>query len=425
MLVYNYRSGEKVESHVTVKGIVKVNDDCLEFGHFTPDSRDILVKTEHGDFPILNKSILDYCYFDGRIGYYVLTLPYRKGKKDTNLKMGRGRFPYYFPQKYEAIHSFDIFKDSQSLINDEKIFKYHEHLPYTFGLEFETSSGYIPQDICLRDGLIPLRDGSITGVEYSTIVLKGNNGLNFLKQQINTLDKYTVFDKECSLHMHIGLPLVTPNIVWNLYVLLIMFQNELCNYVPEWTFESNRYKATRKNYCSKLPVSDNFSSLYNFIAGQDFEGDLTIPHRLDPERTHKWHVHSRYFAFNFVNLMCYKGPKTIEFRFLRPTYNYAEIETWLFVFMGLIKSALSSAKEHRVLDFKSTFEYFQSKYGKNSILFNVFKDVYPEKLAKGLIYRMKIINNIHSHFRAISDFAGLNIEIKTPYFSNSKFNDDL
>ena len=72
-----------------------------------------------------------------------------------------------------------------------------------------------------------------------------------------------------------------------------------------------------------------------------------------------------------------------------------------------------------------TFEYFQSKYGKNSILFNVFKDVYPEKLAKGLIYRMKIINNIHSHFRAISDFAGLNIEIKTPYFSNSKFNDDL
>ena len=46
--------------------------------------------------------------------------------------------------------------------------------------------GYIPQEICYRDGLIPLRDGSISGLEYSTVILKGNKGINLLQQQVET-----------------------------------------------------------------------------------------------------------------------------------------------------------------------------------------------------------------------------------------------
>ena len=73
------------------------------------------------------------------------------------------------------------------------------------GFEFETSAGIIPEEIALRDGLVPLRDGSISGLEYSSVVLTpDNDGLSLLKQQLETLRQYTSFNKECALHIHFG-----------------------------------------------------------------------------------------------------------------------------------------------------------------------------------------------------------------------------
>ena len=422
MLVYNYRTNEKVDVREVFKGVVRINGDYLEYGYFSLNGKEIFVRTEDGTYPLLDNTMLEYAYFDGSNGYYILKQPFVKGKEERNLKFGRGRFPYSFEQKYEAIHNFNKFENSQYLVDKEIDFGYcKKYLPYTFGLEFETSSGFIPEDICLRDGLIPLRDGSIGGLEYSTVVLKGNLGMNMLKQQISTLDKYTLFDKECSLHFHIGCPVVTKSFVWNLYVLLVIFQNELPKYVPAWTFESNRYKATRKNYCSKIPRAENFDQWYNFIAGQSYEGSLKIPHRNDPERSHKWNVHSRYFDFNFVNLMCYESPKTLEFRFLRPTYEFAEIETWLIVFMTLIQASYKSCKEMRSDDFTSVFDYFQSKYGKKDILFNLLKDILSKDLANKIIYRMKMIHNAHTALFDKKDYAGIYYQNKKPYF-NTEFN---
>lgn len=425
VLVYDYRSKKKVDISTTRRGIVKILPDSIEYGYFSPCGKDFLVKTNQGVFPVLDKSFLDYTYFDGGNGYYILTHPFIKNKRDVNLKIGRGRFPYSFDQKYEAIHSFDIFKDSQYLEGTPISFKYSSFLPYTFGLEFETSAGYLPQHICFRDGLIPLRDGSISGLEYSTVVLKGNIGLNYLKQQIETLDKYTVYDKECSLHMHIGVPEVNKSFVWNLYVLLVIFQNELVKYVPKWTFESNRYKATRKNYCSKLPVARNFDEFYSFIAGEPFSGSLTLPHKNDPDRARKWNVISRYFDFNFVNLLCYESPKTIEFRFLRPTYNFSEIESWLYIFMGIITCSYNLTREINDTNFDPVFNHIQNKYGKINVLFKVLKDVFPIELANKLIYKMKVLNNVHTTFANVSDYAGLRQDIKPIYFNNTEFNADL
>ena len=61
-----------------------------------------------------------------------------------------------------------------------------------------------PQHRLYELGLIPLRDGSISGIEFSTVVLQGNFGFNLLKQQIEELNEHTIFDKDCSLHVHFG-----------------------------------------------------------------------------------------------------------------------------------------------------------------------------------------------------------------------------
>ena len=46
-----------------------------------------------------------------------------------------------------------------------------------------------------------------------------------------------------------------------------------------------------------------------------------------------------YFWCNFINILCYKVNKTIEFRFLRPTYNFKKILLWLYIFNGILKYA--------------------------------------------------------------------------------------
>ena len=126
-------------------------------------------------------------------------------KKDAIFaKYCRGRnFPYHFRKEYEAVNNLETFKDRQKVRYDFE-FPIENFIKYSFGLEFETSNGIIPEEICFADGLIPLRDGSISGNEYSTVVLQGHKGFNLLYQQLETLRKYTRFDKECSLHIHFG-----------------------------------------------------------------------------------------------------------------------------------------------------------------------------------------------------------------------------
>ena len=117
-----------------------------------------------------------------------------------------------------------------------------KYLKYTFGLEFETSMGYIPEDICFRDGLIPLRDGSISGLEYSTVVLNGNDGLSLLKQELESLKEYTAFNKECSLHIHLGGFPLDPNAIIRAQTLCRLLEKDISQLVPSLTFRSSEYE---------------------------------------------------------------------------------------------------------------------------------------------------------------------------------------
>ena len=145
---------------------------------------------------------------------------------------GSGDFPYILTRRYEAVENFDAFNGKQEIKDHETLYPLSKYLKYTFGLEFETSQGYVPEDVCYRDGLIPLRDGSITGPEYSTVILKGGEGLSLLHQQIETLKEYTNFNKECSLHVHLGGYPLKPDTIYNLYLVCKSIEPELENMLP-------------------------------------------------------------------------------------------------------------------------------------------------------------------------------------------------
>lgn len=245
--------------------------------------------SELGDYEML-KDVLIYSPF--RAGYIsTVDLPKEFLIRELYTK-GKGNFPYSFDRRYEAIESFNIFRGKQSIVKSED-FKISGFLKYSFGLEFETSMGYLPEDLCFRDGLIPLRDGSISGLEYSTVVMNRNTGLSLLKQQLNTLRKYTAFNKECSLHIHFGNFPLEPDYIYRVYSLCKYLEPAIARLVPPKTFNSAEYKANEKDYCKKLPTFRNFNEMYVSLVGRTFFGDLSQPHPNDIRREAKWRIPTR------------------------------------------------------------------------------------------------------------------------------------
>lgn len=227
-------------------------------------------------------------------GLYFSPINYSESEIFYNLhRKGNGTYPFRINQEYEAITHFDAFKNKQQLVIPEEHYQLSDYINYTFGLEFETSQGYIPEDICYRDGLIPLRDGSITAPEYSTIVLEGNSGIALLQQQLETLKKYTNFNKECSLHVHLGNYPLTPQTIFNLYSTCKALERELKSMLPDWTFTTSNYKENGKEYCKLLRNYRDFDNMYQSLVGIEFFGDFTQAHPRDVDRRHKWNVPTR------------------------------------------------------------------------------------------------------------------------------------
>lgn len=341
MYVYNEDS-KRLDPKVSCSpAIIGVTNNIVELGYVN--------KTIYKDLFLIRgvmyvgnyEDVKEYFDFDESSGFYIPIQDMTKASK----MFGCGGFPYSFNRNYEALYSLDIFKNRQKIKGKPKTYWAADYLKdFTFGFEFETCCGYIPQMECFTNGLIPLRDGSISGLEYSSVVLRGNTGLNLLHQQLEQLKKHCSFNKECSLHIHVGGYPVNAHSLFVLYKVAKVFEKKITPYMPKWTYSTRYYKETGKDYCKKLwdDVS-SFDDLFLTIAEHCYEGDLYAEHPADVDRQQKWRIASRYRWMNLVNMICYEGPKTVEFRFLRPSFNETKIIFWLLLLTGMMRYALTLA----------------------------------------------------------------------------------
>lgn len=418
MQVFNELDNKLICIGDSVKVITEVVDEIIVYGYISYDDlrfnsdklRLVLIKS--GGNLIKKYAILDNVknrmFFSKRLGYYVLDVGLSAAtiREETEV-LGSGGFPYSFDRLYEAVDNFNLFEGKSTVIDKEFKHPLSKFMDYTFGIEFETSRGYIPEDICFRDGLIPLRDGSITGLEYSTLILKGNSGLSMMKQQIETLKNYTEFDKNCSLHIHFGGFPLDPEKIWALYSVCARVQNDIEKYTPKYTFHSSEYKATRKDYCKKLPTAElhSFEELYRLFVERNFLGDLTQPHPRDIGREAKWRIPTRYYWVNFINIMCYNINKTIEFRLLRPSYNYTKITLWMYIFTAIMKYADKNSKSCHL-----------GKNRNHLNLVTILRAVYPDGLSKKLISKLEDLKKIKEEQETVySDYIGEKIKIDDKY----------
>lgn len=377
------------------RGIIYIDENYAEFGSFAESRNNIRIIYEGSPvWGISYEALKEHLGFDYLHGYYVIG-------KDINhfhFPFGRDAFPYNLDKhNYNTKFAEDLFKGKQNIYNQVE-FKYINELPYTFGLEFETAGGYLPQHRLYELGLIPLRDGSITGIEFSTVVLQGNTGLNLLKQQMEALNQHTIFDKDCSLHIHLG------NFNLNGKVLLtinnVFFNSDIRSFLPELTFYTPAYKTNKdKNYCEFNDRYRTFEEMYYNLVGRNFFGDFKQPHPKDVTGTRKWNVKTRYKAVNFINALCYDGPKTVEFRMLRPSYNFDKILGWLFIYGALIKFA------------EQTTSKTSAFYRCSAQLEYILKSVYSSELANILCEFLKMNANIVMAQQSVGDQYGMRVDI--------------
>ena len=280
--------------------------------------------------------VKDYVNYDSLLGVYV-------GNRQVNTTKGTSdSYPYkWFTKNYSSKYSLSLFPESFFIKRDLKF-------PFTVGVEYESSAGYIPEYYCIHKGLIPLRDGSIRGTEYASTVIKPC----YLSDAINThtklLSEFCDINGDCSTHIHLGNIPLKPKEAFCIYSCIASVQRDLfVNYLNPVILNSGEFKNTGKDYCKALPIFKDLNSLYSWLGMYKepvvFKG-FTAPHLASSDGRSKWNIVTRYHWCNFINYFFYSSAKTIEFRFLPPTSSPTLIKGMIFLMGEIIRLGIRISK---------------------------------------------------------------------------------
>lgn len=323
-------------------------------------------------------------------------------------------FKFYskFKIKRDFKESFPYSITSQEISNKKQTFEHYYNPIFnknvknisniiknlSFGVEFETIEGIISKNILKYLPLVPLRDGSISGLEYVTIPLQGEIGVQALIDSCVELEKSTSADSSCSLHIHIGNIPRTKEFILAFFKLYNLFSFEFYNLFP--FYKERNCNIKRKNYSAPYEyallssldkmitpenIDKNFSYLFNYLAESDKNGytfdkyqynlNNVISHPQDPSGNSKWNIHNRYHVVNFIPLI-FGNKQTIEFRIHTPTTNSNKI----IYFLILISSFINYTIENETLiltNYDHLVKKFSRDYKSNlmNFLFNYLDSI--------------------------------------------------
>jgi hypothetical protein len=380
-IVYNFtiNSYDVLTPHLT-KGIVRVNEDgSLVEGYFKQEETLSVITLENGEQKLLfdadslkNNNFYRERLADGNF-YHISRLQAREfGRISTPRSEYKTSLPY--DSKGLISHYSEIYNNLYDGVISEDIKKYGNVLEdLSFGLEFETVKGFIPKRITDRVGLIPLRDGSISGIEYVTIPLRGEKGLQTVVDQLEILNEKTTFDDTCSLHLHLGNIPRTKEFILAFFKFTCEIQDEMFSYFP--IYKKYNFGLKNKNYSAPYPayslvskldtqitptnIDQNFNVLYQYLSeGQSFNEvgcnlDNVSVHPRDPQGSQKWNVHTRYHIHNLIPLI-FGNKTTIEFRIHTPTYDIDKIIS--FILLNSILVNFVKKYQNQILEDKNFFD---------------------------------------------------------------------
>jgi len=244
----------KINPNVT-EGIIGYNqaNSSYSYGKFEKEFEcDYNIYTQYGMSVVCSKELFDsipkiFSKQDG--AFFDYKYAYSRNFDKSKDRQGSA-YIYSFERLYNSenligkFSQVDNSKYTEKLININKYDKLIDK--YSFGFEIETSAGILPEYKCKQLGLIPLRDGSISGHEYTTIPMKGIDGVNLLANQMRELKGNCSINRDCSVHLHLGgYPLEKTKIL-DLYNLCYSLQNEIGELFPYYVYNTSKYKSNGK-----------------------------------------------------------------------------------------------------------------------------------------------------------------------------------
>jgi hypothetical protein len=363
-IVYDHALGTYVlKNNALLKsGVVGFSDKNTPIiGMFSTIGYDEKIQVNYNNnlYPCMNSQILENTNFLEDLntnGYY-----HRQSIKSSSFSR-IGNIPNGFKNNL-LYDSRDLTKKQTKIYNElynpvyaDSITKYGDVLKgLTFGLEFETVNGYVPQRLCDKLGLIPLKDGSIQGLEYVTIPLQHAKGMQTIIDSVKELSKRTIYNKDCSLHLHIGNIPRTEEFFLALFKILCLMENSMFDLFP--VYKKYNYGVKKKHYTKPFTMGEsmylldrkidssnikqNFDILYRYLSmGQsynDVNSNLANVnyHPSDPQGNAKWNIRTRYHWVNLIPLL-FGNKQTIEFRLHTPTYDVDKILNYLVICGALI-----------------------------------------------------------------------------------------
>ena len=105
---------------------------------------------------------------------------------------------------------------------------------------------------------------------------------------------------------------------------------------------------------------------------------------------------------NFINLLCYNVNKTVEFRLLRPTYNFEKIKLWLYIFNAILVYA----------------ENLNNDISKIATIKDLIRKVYPESISDLIVIGIIKLRSLITNQTNNGDQIGHDIEFDDEIFSN-------
>ena len=330
-----------------------INSD-FERGYFTPNiCKNINVFLEDGLIvTALSEDILpdDYSY-DTSNNVFIKNGRIRK----TQTGIGYGRLNYR--AEFQLKDAKTLYQNT-SLKPTKKEKRFFSRIsPNTIGLEFETSSGYIPQHNLYNAGLIAVRDGSlrrdgIEPYEYVTVPITSAQDVPIIKESCRLLNKYCLHNYTGSLHVHVGGMSTNPHTVVGLWRLLQMLQDELYSYFPHYKRDGGgipgKTNSNGQSYCAELPIkiprytknydsyiSAAYKAIFDYLAGSKTEYERNIYYF---QGVNKWNIPSRYHFVNIFNLLFTKS-HTVEFRLHENTFNLEKVVKWIYTCVAIVKYA--------------------------------------------------------------------------------------
>jgi len=265
--------------------------------------------------------------------YYTYDMIIPRSPVDRSYK---NSLPYNFKNILDdTVRHFENYTGSNSPIANE-LYHNYKYLfdQYTFGIEIETVTGVIPSELCENLGVRPVRDGSISGLEYVTIPLSKSKGVHAFIDIINLINKYTSSDFSCSMHIHVGGIPRDISFISAMFKTMYHIQNDLYDLFPLYK-KNNNGNIKRQCYTSPLDSHLMASLNYNCKSVEDLQNDFQkiafnlsgrnedfkryIPldniynHPSDPSESSKWYMKERYKLLNLIPLI-FTNKKTIEYR---------------------------------------------------------------------------------------------------------------